>query len=98
MFLCEASNTAQITTKEKLFSCPLRSAKIVQGPWLLLFPHLNTPQLLLWLFTWERQGGKKGEIFLPKIVFLTSLTACSAVSSDHVVGVTLLLLTTNKQS
>lgn len=87
-----------ITTKEKLFSCLLRSAEIAQGAQPLLFPHLNTPQLLLWFFTWQRQGGKREETFLHKTVFLTSLPACGAVSSDGVAGVTLLLLTTNKQS
>ena len=70
----------------------MHSAKIVQGPWPLLFPHLNTPQLLLWRFTWERQGGKREETFLHKIVLLTSLPARSAVSSDGVAGVLVLVL------
>lgn len=96
MVLCKAGNTAQITMKERLFSCLLHSAKIVQGLWPLLFPDLNTPQLLLWLFTWGRQGGKKEETFLHKIVVLTSLPACTDVSSDSVAGVTLRLLNANK--
>lgn len=81
----------------EIFSCLLHSAKIVQASWPLLFPRLNVPQLLLWLFTWERQKVKREQTFPHKIVFLTSLPALSVVSSDNFMGVTLLILAANQQ-
>lgn len=85
MFLCEAGSTSQVTRKEKLLSSLLHSAKISQGPWLLLLPNLHFSHGFLCR---KRHSAQNSLSNIP-----SSMWYCSGVG---LAGVTSLLLTTNK--